>query len=810
MKIRWQNKHKGSETCAEYTINIYDELWIADDPQGSFEIEAPGFTRSFTSNTDITAAFGIITSTVSFNIDVQPDETLLNNWIRNILPLAQENRFHVEVLKGSGVVFRGTLMTDQIAIPAECAPYTMRLTFTDGLSFLQGFKNYPPLGLLSGGEARLQDARLVVFIQSMLRNVPALNLWDDSEIFLTTNMIWFDDKLDNNLNPLFEAYLTPENILYQYDDDTTPEVVSPSLYEQLNIILKSFHLRLFQDRGFWHVLQVSSYTQDQMTLWNYNRKSVFINDTTQDDSLIPIGGKNDVAYATALNGDPEDGFPYLDAGSVIQYKPALKEVVVTLEDEIRPIGEKLVQAIRNTANPPNQPETRANTWVPIGLVGVILNATIGLRGRARFFFNAVQPALPRLITPYMRIEARIDGTFAFSSPVIYGAYQNYTVTQPQAGVYRHEYLIEFDFNFAQQIPQNGLLEIRVVSEGSLQFGLGDIISNVSPNFMDIRATAEYVPVDGFGRALLLDYKVKNARTSLASSAIYEMSTPLGDVLTDPTANPNGYLDRGGLFIPQATYPFRDFLGKWRFSASGTEYPLLSLFGDRLLKIQNLPVQQLEATVVGDVWFLRNYLTFGGRRFIFNGGSFTSDNENWNVSLVEVLMDNDGVTPVPVFVRSSPQGDERNTGQLTIPPLDTNRYGGAVLGDTLLGGEPLTEVRVAMGNMTVPPSGGRLIIVNPSTGFFQEAVIVADPEIYSVDDNEWRFTVSEITLPSDAEEGFAVFFDSDAIISIMPQLVLGTDNAGQVRRIVIGSEDEQTTVSFVTLTETFTFNVTQGS
>jgi hypothetical protein len=810
MKIRFQNKHKGSESCAEYTLNIYDELYIGDAPEAAFEIEAPGFERSFTPQTSIVTSYGIITSEVSFNIDVQPGEVLLDNFLRNILPLAQENRFHLEVLRGSSVVFRGTLMTDQFSIQADCAPYNARLSFTDGLSLLQGFKNYPPLGFATGTTPRLKDDRVIIFIQSILRNVANIKLWVDDEDFIISNCRWFDEELDNQEDPLFQTYLSPTGIIYEIDADSDPEIVSGSLYDQLNIILKGFQLRLFQDRGVWHVLQGTSYTLDLLTFWKYNRVSVFTGPTSQDDSLFrQPGGSSQVAYATDLQVDPEQGFPYRTEDAVITYKPALKEVVVTLDDELRE-AELLRQTVRSLADPPDHPESRANTWFPMMRVQALPNATVRLHGRARFYVNSAfnLPNRPRV--PYMRIEARIDGVAAYSSAVLYGVYQNWTRTSnndPQNPSIRHEYLIEFDFDFINPIPAFGLMEIRVVGEGTLEDGPGSVISNFAVNFMDIRVYGNIIPILGFGNARLLEYRTLNSRSNLATSAVYDVTTTVGDVLFEPTVAPSGYLDRGGLFLPISTFPFRKYLGRWQFDAQGSSMPICSLFGNRLMSVQNLPVQSIQATIVGDVWFLRNYLLYNGRRFIFDGGSFTSFEENWNVTITEIMMDPGTITVNPVLVREPLQGDERNTGQLTIPPLDTNRFGQTAVTAPVAAGEPVFAINVNLGSMTAPPSAGNMVLVDPTSGLFVAVPILGMPASSGApENNEWEFAI-DFTFDQAIQEGVSVYFDAEAINSIMPQIIVGTTPLGNLRRIVIEEEDETMIIRLQTLEESYAFSVT---
>jgi hypothetical protein len=793
MNVRFIGYSTGEATCVLYTLRIYDENYIGSTPQATFVLEAPGFERVIEPNENTVTAFGVMASSVAFNISVAQSEVVVNNWLRNELPLAQENRYHLEILKGSAIYWRGTLLADGLRIPEQCGEYSAQLTFTDGLSALNGFENMPPLG-----PGRLNSARYVTFVQSLLRNVPAINLWGENDTFLQTSVRWFDELNATNEDPLFQNHLLPDGVLYSVLDAVDEFLDSPSYLEQLDLLARAFHCRLFQDNGVWQLLQVDAYNEANMLVYEYNRKSVFVG-TSINEALIQKGPFT-TSYETTLQASGV-GFPFFEAEITRGYKPALKSAIITLEDEVRPIAETLNQLVsrfpRLTVTPP-QLDERKDTWFNGGLVQIIPDAAIRIFGRVRFYELSINPLPQPNRSLYFSVEVQIDNQPAYIGTVNVPIQQFQWVNQPNINPYRYEYFAEFDLAFNTQIPRGGNVRFRVINEGTLETGVGYIA-----NWMDIRANLEYIRTSGSSDALVLDYISENTRP-IKSSVIYKYSTPLGDVITLPGETSQGYADKGALFVPIAQFPFRDFCGRWSYNKTGPQKPILSLMAERLVMHQNLPTQEIEARLVGDAWPLRNKLLYNGRRFMFNGGTFVSDDETWNVRLIEIQETNPNQTFSGGIVREP--GFRLPAAPTTLlPGLDVLRMKGVVLATALDQGDEITELQVLGAGLSEMPSGGNVIVIDPSTGGYELIAITGKAEIISTNPLTYSLPVNH-SMNVNISAGSNLMFDAEAVNSIMPRFNLLGESQGNLRALSVVQNDEQYLLVLQTTSGDFTINI----
>ena len=761
MEIRYQNKHTGyvQGVCVEWTLNIYDEFWFNPTLQFPFDIDDSGFVHTVqAAQIGPVAKFGVMPSSVEFNIHVGEDDGIIDQFINQFLIVAQENRFHLEILKDGALYWRGTILMDGLSAPVDKCPYTARLTFTDGLGFLQGIENVNVLGNRS-------VALYVEWMQACLLNIPAIAMWQNADVLFYTYCQWFEFEQAINQDPLLDLELTPVGILYDFDPDNGL-YVSDSVYEQLNKLCKAFHLRLMQSNGVFHFQQVSQMPREMMQRYGYSK----VQFTGTNLNAFQLVQNETVTQVTQLNQGGA-GLPQLAFGGVYDYLPALKGVKMSLVNDItKPLTQRL---IRNVSSAGASPVVgRENVIIQLGRV--VSRPGLGLRFKGTLRFKDITGlpfptrngnAYPPNGTNFYRctIEVLIDGvsygTKLLATDTSIGMQSEIDI-DPNTGIATQSWFVTWGFEFAltTQIPATGDLSFRIYDETTSVSYLGNSPNGYINTYMDVRMNVNYELLSNYSTSDVLIFEADNPNTAVRSSQLYEEQIYIGDsIYQGASIDPNSGQVTLGVLRVSSTNTLTE---KWQVNQQGEQLPLVQILAREIMAMQRSPLRKFRFQMEGEYDML-NRIDFDGRKFLFNQGSFSSYDMNWQINeAVELVKNSEGINDVPTL----------NVGRAAPPPVDINDTG-RILGD-LSGGVSVgvevpqgevNSITVTSGNgLGSLPTGGRIILADTNANVYAAFQITGLPE-ESGETNEYVVPVSG-TAPAVFGVGTTVLMTSTAVQS----------------------------------------------
>jgi len=539
--------------------------------------------------------------TIPFVVQTPQDAAFINSVI-----LTQESQFYVEVLKDGTPFWRGIILTDEMTYEVAPYPYIVELTASDGLGELKEIFEKGGNSNIAGGEFDNITSRIV----AALTRMPSYAVWEDTDPILQSCVKWFDVGMPSNtIDPFTHTKFNDKNIVYTIDENTGEEELI-SQYEVLNTILRGWNCRIMQVNARFYVLQCSEYENANLDTFIYSGEytsGILPTDTGVLGSNVPL----DVNYNIGLNWS----FDYVkEADAVYQFLAALRYARVKFDGELAPLFYKRVDVDLTTLQTTNQ--------------FTIANGVLGLDVQGSHFVQ-----LEDTITP--ATQAKINYTLTTSITLKIGAFywdgSTWTNTVSTFDVVTNNSFISegnienltVPFNFTTApIPLQDDLEIKVESTVLVTSILP---SGASYNVVVItnRTTIDIFYDDPTGTGLNINYfETKNDLFPNSTVGI-----DLGDVIIG---------DRDislqlGNYILWNNNPTK----QWRYnSVAAGGSAINQLLVRELVHQRKNPRRKFELDIRGSFEAYQR-ITFEGRYFILNGGTFTARDESFECTMLEL-------------------------------------------------------------------------------------------------------------------------------------------------------------------------------
>jgi hypothetical protein len=141
----------------------------------------------------------------------------------------------------------------------------------------------------------------------------------------------------------------------------------------------------------------------------------------------------------------------------------------------------------------------------------------------------------------------------------------------------------------------------------------------------------------------------------------------------------------------------------------------------------------------------------------------------------------------------------------LPGLDVLRMKGVVLATALDQGDEITELQVLGAGLSEMPSGGSVIVIDPSTGAHELIAITGKAQIISTNPLTYSLPVNH-SMNVNIAAGSNLMFDAEAVNSIMPRFNLLGESQGNLRALSVVQNDEQYLLVLQTTSGDFTINI----
>lgn len=223
--------------------NVDVTILIHDNQGGIFEpnpVEDPGV--DFCTSAD-GAVVRIEGNTRDVYQAIQPTSCTFDMLIENgshyafldDLALAEENRFTVEVRKGSLTVFVGFVVIDEVVIQdTPDKKYWVTINATDGFADLQNIPYSYEDGFPYSGRAKLTE-----HLKNIFSHLPSYDLYSNSRVYVFTSM-FAKEMPDTSKCPLEQAWVDHSVFQIRSED----KINFMTCYDVLEAILHAFDLRL--------------------------------------------------------------------------------------------------------------------------------------------------------------------------------------------------------------------------------------------------------------------------------------------------------------------------------------------------------------------------------------------------------------------------------------------------------------------------------------------------------------------------------------------------------------------------------------
>tara|TARA_R110002012_G_scaffold62558_1_gene164493 strand:- start:4086 stop:8237 length:4152 start_codon:yes stop_codon:yes gene_type:complete len=656
--------------------------------------------------------------TIPFVVQTPQDAAFINSVI-----LTQESQFYVEVLKDGSPFWRGIILTDEMTYEVAPYPYIVELTASDGLGELKEIFEKGGNSNIAGGEFDNITSRII----GALRRMPSYNVWEDTEPILQSCVKWFDVGMPSNtIDPFTHTKFNDKNIVYTIDENTGEEKLI-SQYEVLNTILRGWNCRIMQVNARFYVLQCSEYEKANLDTFIYSGEytsGILPTEPGVLGSNVPL----DVNYNIGLNWS----FDYVkEADAVYQFLSAVRYARVKFDGELAPLFYKRVDVDLTTLQTTNQ--------------FTIANGVLGLDVQGSHFVQ-----LEDTITP--ATQAKINYTLTTSITLKIGTFywdgSTWTNTISTFDVLTNSSFISegntenltVPFNFiTAPIPVQDDLEIKVESTVLVTSVLPSG-TNYNVNVITNETTIDIFYDDPTGTGVNINYfETKNDLFSNSTVGI-----DLGDVII---GDRDISLQLGNYFLWN-----NNNTKQWRYNsvlAGGSA--INQLLVRELVHQRKNPRRKFELDIRGSFEAYQR-ITFEGRYFIINGGTFTARDESFECTMLELSRVEGNVTDESSTGAGNPGNPTFSIGSSLGGGLnDRMRWAGNF--NELLPGAVLQPNDVTL-------DSGWLAVANKETTDSPAPIVNGDPFVF-IGDN---FSPSTTTSNSVITSGHTYTFTEDTFVS----------------------------------------------
>jgi hypothetical protein len=250
MGVRYQAIAKTDHGSKEYRVDLIDTLWVSDFNE--IDLWHPGFTIKYLGDEN-DPLVPIIPSEI--NIIYKVDNAFDFNFFSNVLNMAQEDRFYIEVYEDGSILWRGVVQQDQLQWPDAAFPIEFNVKAVDGLVQLKTVKEEFVM------EPGVIYQNLAGYLIDALNKITWTELLADTDFLLRTCIYWKENQMEAGSELLDCTFHIQPGLVYTEDGDGRKTYIDWfSVVEQ---IVKSVGGRLMMVKGIFYLYQPYNGTRTQ-------------------------------------------------------------------------------------------------------------------------------------------------------------------------------------------------------------------------------------------------------------------------------------------------------------------------------------------------------------------------------------------------------------------------------------------------------------------------------------------------------------------------------------------------------------------
>lgn len=725
MAIRYVNTFYSELNGFEWTINFHDNQYVSGTPEGEFETYLPGFTMNREGvGGERYAPISKSSVVVHCKVQVGSDfESLLDDMMAE-----QEQRYYVEILKDDVLYWRGNVMQDVVRVEDIGDWYQFDLTASDGLAQLEAL------------EQTISFDSCLGLLVNALKSIEVTELWGATDTFISTCVRYYPKEYTSatGVDPLSYTSVSDLGLVYSYQDG---EAVYNSYYYMVEQIMLVYGATLFQEDGYWHVVQVNEKTNSSFKTFQYSKSYAL----TGGDPASPVGLLQDDYTINNVLAN----FKCM-AGASYSYKPALKYVrqTLTYEQSKIPWGkgwgdprgthfggdvyldDDAVFRCRGYCNitVDNANLTNSITYDVVVQVGISVNGWT-------FIDNNTVPG------PIWGDSASYGSTRSFWSRKV----ATYTVPFDES----HTVPIRWDFvtTAFNRIGQSNTATGSVANTPADRYAVGVVLDIVLVRRTQVVGNPLSI-IGANGEAFVYYTKDETATSTyqVDNTAQGKSSQPLvlpGIILGDTTAH---NFVNNMLYWNSSASIFKT-TEDWKREATGTAEPIQDLRLKDILAGQKSPVKLFDLKYQGDFSYRRR-ITHNSTYYQPIGGSFRAASEMIEMQAIEIDIDSTGASvgsgssTMAIATTGTSGGDPSRFYADVVASL-VGALGVGVVSADLSGTIDTIEVYALTGSGL--KNGDTLKIVDTLTGNALDITLDADAA-----SSAESLSIDEITLGSDEE------------------------------------------------------------
>lgn len=749
------------ELGTSYTVEIHDSAYGG----AATEIEIAGFSLLYDPDKQEDPITSIISSSLTFNINIQPStQSAINTFIDDLVG-ADEGRFRIKVTKASAIFWVGFILTDQISIEDQNwadKVSTFTVTAVDGISRLKDM-DYNDAGTAYTGRVTARE-----HLFNILDKIGTADFYGATENYLFIICRWYEDSMGAVVtnNPLSKTYIDHAVFV---STDTEGNEKFTSCYDVLKQLAQLFLCRFYYSAGVYRYDQIGEYREATVTRIKYYKGDTFNTSTTGED-LGVVENVDNIIRLGNVNG------------RFFYFAPAR---------EIRLSFEHLNNRNYLSGYVWDADSDPAHTMPIIGREGI----SLWVRGKLRTTLDHTPDSnMEDCFVVYKFImTAEVGGTtyyakrdYTVNNGVITFGTHSWTTTATDrisvisSNMYLDnvEYTTDVDFLTAVLPGSAEFAEVTFDVDFHSVWKL-DGITAVTPSYTETwrfeNAVLQLVADDDSALTQKSVFTKTNADTPNASLVLeYETmvsDTPTLGTLFVPT---NLTIDNGGV---------EEISDAWAKGVGGGGKKLHYLWLDEVMKLRTKALKRYEGQIRGNAYHPHNLYEFiSGAQYVMQRIAYDSISETWSGDWWFVGYDDTITgTTLPVISEPGPPGGggpppgPPGGGPKIFNPLAgvsapsggvaaLRGTGGHIVTKTstkLTGGMAVTSIPINSCSSTggLIKSGDTITVYNPSDGYSLDFTVTAD-----VAAGDTTISVSSDTPTSDLDAGAYVVSDTCDFVS----------------------------------------------
>lgn len=596
MGIRYLSTIKSTFTATEFGVQIYDTSFTGTPM--NITLGGDGVELTYLQQSDEKfAAIKGSEAKIFLKITDNSAGTELQNWINSVLLANNEDKYQVSLSKGSELIWFGNILHDLSGLADDSRPYDFVLTATDGLARLKDFTFTEAL------TDRSNTFKQLLYL--ILQETPLSKFGLFTYLF-STAVEWWEDSMpsrSSTLDPL--ALSRVHNFAFAPFNENDQIREAMSYWDVLTYICEAWGMRVIMSQGRYKFIQVNNY--EDVATTRYERRYLI---NGNFDSSITLANEIDINAV----GVP---FPRVKAGNQWSYFAPFKSVKVRF-----PYDNKNMM--------PFQP-------IQMPYFPFIAGPLIGGTGIKLIFYSLVRwivysggAAMTGLaLTDYrisIRCQLRVGNNYLTTA--FGGSYIWVTGTTPfffiEFNNNKYDSIIDYPMSFTTPDIPTGTYadgDLSVDNFEVIHIASGKNILTSSQEYVVSGSTALYYNANVQGQ----DENFFVYRYDNTSTAINSLSLDLPDAIIGENFQPNYF---GGISVYNgSSWVFST--SKWRILDSGTAYNFIARRVVEILAAQSLPIPKYQGAIIGEQVYPDSLISYAGKNYIINGGTFKFNSETWD-------------------------------------------------------------------------------------------------------------------------------------------------------------------------------------